>query len=430
MIVRSLAEAAQEVLNASRGGGMPFQKGVGGTDVSNPLETVHDLGGATYDNPAGALTGRKIADQRPQSTPPKGPVTHGDKDDDRDIEHARGKQPGTETAGDVFPDASIKDGVLPPSRPAGKHSPKGDVRVVSGQGQSFDYAKPVKPMGEEEIVDESEEVLEEEELTEEEIEAARDQRREHIRGIIQNKSVKEDVNALFSGETLSEDFKAKVEAIFEAAVVARAVEVAEVIEEEILESAESALLEARAEIENQVDSYLNFVVENWVKENSVAIESGLRSEVVEDFISGLKNLFAEHYIDIPAEKVDVVAEQSTQIEELNVKINDALNANIELTKKLSESTKNEILSTVCEGLTATQAAKVKTLAEGVEFTTEGEYSKKLQLVRESYFASGKVKQDSTSSVVALTESESPAHVEEEISHNMSIYVNAIDRTQK
>ena len=235
---------------------------------------------------------------------------------------------------------------------------------------------------------------------------------------------------MFSGsDNLSEEFKEKATAVFEAAVVARAVLVAESLEEEILDAAQEAVDDARAEIEEQVDTYLNFVVENWVKENQVAIESGLRSEIVEDFINGLKNLFSEHYIDVPAEKVDVVEQQAEEIAELNAKVNEALNANAELTKKLNESTQSQVLATVSEGLTATQAAKLKTLTEGVEFTTAGEYAKKIGVIRESYFASGKtVKQDQTN-VVLMTEAESPAQIEDTTSSVMEAYVSAIARTQ-
>jgi len=312
----------------------------------------------------------------------------------QDLETVRGKQPGTEKAGE-------------------KSSPEEHDGAHAAEHGS--YAHPT---------------TEETELTEEEIEAARAERWDHAVEVMKSYSVTEDMDALFSGETLTEEFKTKAAAIFEAAVVARAVMVAEALEAEILEAAEETLADAQVAMEEQVDTYLNYTVENWVKENQVAIESGLRSEIVEDFMSGLKNLFAEHYVDVPAEKVDVVESQAQEIAELTNQVNEALNANAELSKKLGESKKFEILATVSEGLTDTQAVKLKTLTEGVEFTTEGEYTSKLKTIRESYFTAGTkstVKQEQPS-IIQLTE-ETPGEVTEEIPASMAAYVKAVNRTQ-
>lgn len=402
MTMKSLAEAAAEVLNKSRSeaGKMPMQKldDVRGDEGLASKAGVVDLGGATYDNPSGGEVGKKASDARSAATPPGvQPDASTDepmhKLDDAGDGRAEAAKVGKSKAGEVHT----------PDESDGAHAAK--------EGS---YAHPT-----------SEEV----EVDEEAIEEARAERWENAKNKMKEISVKEDIDAMFSGESLSEEFKTKVSTVFEAAVIARAVMVAESLEEEILDAAQEALDDSRLEIEEQVDTYLNFVVENWVKENQVAIETGLRSEIVEDFINGLKNLFAEHYIDVPAEKVDVVEEQAQKIADLNNKVNEVLNANVELTKKLNESKKSEILSTVCEGLTATQAAKVKTLAEGVEFTTDGEYTGKLNVIRESYFSSGKkVKQD-VPSVIQLTEEQEPVQIEETNSI-MSHYVSAINRTQQ
>ena len=270
--------------------------------------------------------------------------------------------------------------------------------------------------------------MEETEVTAEEIAEAKAERMEKAKAKMKEMSVKEDMDALFGSESLSEEFKTKAATVFEAAVIARAVLVAEALEEEILDAAQEALDDSKAEIEEQVDTYLNFVVENWVKENQVAIESGLRSEIVEDFMSGLKNLFAENYIDVPAEKVDVVEEQNEKIAALEAQINEVLNANAELSKKLSVSNKESILTVASEGLTATQAAKLKTLAEGVEFTTEGEYVSKLKVIRESYFAAGKTVKQDTQSIIEV-ESVEPVTLVEEVSPAMSQYVSVLNRSQ-
>ena len=195
----------------------------------------------------------------------------------------------------------------------------------------------------------------------------------------------EDMDALFSGESLSEDFKTKAATIFEAAVLAKATSVVEEIETELTEQFDEAVEEIKEELAQRVDDYLNYFVEEWTKENQVAIEKGLKAEIVEDFMSGLRDLFVEHYIDIPTEQVDVVEELTAKVEELDAALNEQINAAVELRKELSEAKKVEAIHAVCEGLTQTQVEKMKSLAEGVEFTTEEELTQKLGTLKESYF---------------------------------------------
>ena len=198
-------------------------------------------------------------------------------------------------------------------------------------------------------------------------------------------SYSEDMDALFAGESLSEEFKNKATTIFEAAVNARAEEVIAATEAELTEQFEEAVEQIKEDLATKVDDYLNYMVEEWVKENEIAIESGLKSEIVEDFIDGLKNLFTEHYIDIPADKVNVVEELTAKIEELEGSLNEQINSAVELKKEINEHKKNEAIHAVCEGLTQTQVEKMKSLAEGVEFTTEEEFADKLNTLKESYF---------------------------------------------
>jgi hypothetical protein len=151
---------------------------------------------------------------------------------------------------------------------------------------------------------------------------------------------------------------------------------------------EEAIDSIKADLTEKVDDYLNYVVEQWMSDNEIAIESGLRAELTEDFIGGLRNLFAEHYIDVPSEKVDLVSELAEKVEELEGKLNEEIERGISYAKALVESHKNEVTHQVCEGLTDTQAEKIKSLAEGVEFSTEEEYKNKLETIRENYFPSG------------------------------------------
>ena len=203
------------------------------------------------------------------------------------------------------------------------------------------------------------------------------------------KKMKEDVDALFADDsTISEEFKSKVSTIFEARVEDRVSQIEEEIETRYAGMLEEAVESVKADLTEKVDDYLSYVVEQWMEENQIAIESGLRAELTEDFIGGLRNLFAEHYIDVPAEKVDLVDELAGKVEELESKLNEEIERGVSYAKALVESRKNEIAREIGEGLTATQAEKIKTLAESVEFSTEDEYKSKLETLRENYFPSG------------------------------------------
>ena len=203
------------------------------------------------------------------------------------------------------------------------------------------------------------------------------------------KKMKEDIDALFADDsTISEEFKSKVSTIFEARVQDRVTQIEEETEERYAGMLEEAVESIKQDLTEKVDDYLSYIVEQWMEENQIAIESGLRSEMTEDFIAGLRNLFAEHYIDVPAEKVDLVDELAGKVEELETKLNEEIERGVSYAKALVESRKKEITAEVCEGLIATQVEKIKTLAESVEFSTEDEYKEKLETIRENYFPSG------------------------------------------
>jgi hypothetical protein len=202
-------------------------------------------------------------------------------------------------------------------------------------------------------------------------------------------SFKEDIDSLFADDsTISEEFKTKATTIFEARVLDRITQIQEQMETEYAGMLEEAVETIKEDLTTKVDDYLNYVVEQWLEQNEIAIESGLRSELTEEFIAGLRNLFAEHYIDVPAEKVDLVDELAGKVEELEGKLNEQIERGIELKKSLVESRKVQIAHEVCEGLTDTQVEKIKALAESVEFSTEDEYEQKLETIRENYFPSG------------------------------------------
>jgi hypothetical protein len=220
--------------------------------------------------------------------------------------------------------------------------------------------------------------------------------------------VNEDIAALMAGENLSEDFQRKATAIFEAAVKAKVSELAEELEAKYVAQFEEAYSELKEDLESKVDEYLDYVVESWMDENKLAVESGLKTEIVESFIGSLKSVFEEHYIDIPEEKVDVVEELASKVEALEKQVNEEMSKNIDLKQKLAEQKKVEALFSVCEGLTLSQAEKIKSIAESVEFTSEEEFKSQMENIKESYFPKETVKAASTESLndqVQLTEEE-------------------------
>jgi hypothetical protein len=226
------------------------------------------------------------------------------------------------------------------------------------------------------------EMKEEEESSEEVI-----SEKEHDKEM--KKKMKEDIESLFADDsTISEEFKERATTIFEARVFDRVTQIEEEIETKYASMLEEAVDQIKSDLTTKVDDYLNYVVEQWLADNEIAIESGLRAELTEEFIAGLRNLFAEHYIDVPTEKVDLVDELATKVEELESKLNEEIERGISYAKALVESRKSELTREVTEGLTTTQAEKIKSLAEGVEFSTEEEYKEKLETICENYFPSG------------------------------------------
>jgi len=243
-------------------------------------------------------------------------------------------------------------------------------------------------------------------------------------------SMAEDVDALFNGESLSEEFRTKATTIFEAAVQSRVEKIVEDVIADNDKILEEAVEEIKTQLADQVDEYLNYVVEQWVKDNEVAIESGLRAELVEDFINGLKNLFVEHYIEIPDEKVEVAEELAAKVVELEAstaQIAEESEAKIKaLTEELNAAKKHEAIRKVCEGLTEVQIGKMKSLAEGVEFTTEGEFNNKLAVIRENYFPANKVTSEVKAAQETTVSEETPEVAQ--VQGIMAHYVKALTKT--
>ena len=201
--------------------------------------------------------------------------------------------------------------------------------------------------------------------------------------------VSDDVNALLKGEEFSEEFKFKATTIFEAAVKAKVVEELEKLEKVYEEKLQAKLAEVTESMETRVDSHLEYTAEQWIKENQLAVDNGLRNELTEEFITGLKDLFETHYVDIPEDKYDVLSDMSEKLNEMETKLNEQIESNVELNKAIGTYTKNGIIGEISEGLAQTQKEKLASLAEGVEFVSEESYRQKINTIKENYFPSTK-----------------------------------------
>ena len=244
-------------------------------------------------------------------------------------------------------------------------------------------------------------------------------------------NVKEDIAALVQGEELSEEFKSKAATIFEAAVHQKVMEVSsekvDELEKEYQENLQEEIVSFRDELTEKVDGYLNYVVEEWMKENELALESSMRSEITEEFMAGLKNLFTEHYIEVPEEKVDIVENLFDKVEELEEKLNSQIQENIKTTSELNEYRKNKILEEVCEDLADTQAEKMKSLVEGVTVEENSEdFENKVKMIKESYFPN-QVKQDENIEQEDVVSGEEVSEETPKMNNIMEAYSKAIAR---
>ena len=234
-------------------------------------------------------------------------------------------------------------------------------------------AEPMQKVAKEEVESEEEEISEEEVVAEAE---------EEEEGI----DIEEDVNALLGGEELSEEFREKAKMIFEAALNSKVKEIQEALEVQYAEQLEAEKEGLKEELTDRVDAYLEYVAEEWMVENALAIEHGLKTEMTESFLSGMKGLFEEHYVTIPEDKYDVLESMVEKLDDMETKLNEQIEKNISLNKRLAESVADGILDSVSEGLALSQKEKLASLAESVEFESEEEYREKLETLKESYFS--------------------------------------------
>ena len=236
--------------------------------------------------------------------------------------------------------------------------------------------------------------------------------------------VKEHVDALVAGDdSLSEEFKQKAATVFEAAIKSKVKEIAEEIEADYNKKFEEETSKAKDELVEKVDSYLSYVVEEWMKENELALERGIKGEIAEDFISGLKKLFEDHYIDVPDEKYNVLEDQASKIEELNKKLNESLAKNVELSKENGKYVRQSIIDEASKELAETQKEKFNKLAEEVDYKNEEDFRTKVSTIKESYFG----KKDSSGEIDDVAADSNPLN--EDLSNAMAAYSAAISKTK-
>ncbi len=282
----------------------------------------------------------------------------------------------------------------------------------------------------EEVVAEEEvttdEVVAEEEATEGEVVAEEETTEEEV--VAEDKvDVEEDINALISGEELSEEFQEKARVIFETAIKTKIAEAKEKLEEENKVKLEEEIISIKNNLTERADSYLEYVADEWMQENKLAVDQGVKAELSESFMAGLKGLFEEHYVSIPEDKYDVLESMVNKLDEMEGKLNEQIERNVALNKRLAESTSDGILSEVSEGLAVTQKEKLASLAESVEFESESDYREKLVTLRESYFptVAASAQRDNSENI---SEESSPS--EEKLSGSMANYLSTMQRVIK
>jgi hypothetical protein len=299
--------------------------------------------------------------------------------------------------------------------PAGEGAYAANLKSVKGV---MAKTKKEEVETEEEVVAEDqtseEEVVAEEEVTEEEV--------TELPEITDEVDIDDDVNALLGGQELSEEFREKAKTIFEAALKSKVTELREAMEAHYEAKLVEEVEGMKDELIERVDSYLEYVADEWLQENALEVERGIRTEMTESFLEGMRGLFEEHYVSIPEDKYDVVENMVDKLDEMESKLNEQIEKNITITKSLSEATGGNILSDVSEGLSTTQKEKLASLAEGVEFESEESYKEKLETLKESYFKAAPKRSDSE----VLNESAASP----DVSGSMAAYIQALSHATK
>jgi len=362
-------------------------------DPGTQLASVEDLGGPTPENSKPDDDSNKLKTPGATLKQVKDIVTKGAKP--ADPAPAGMKEEEAEVEGEVVAEEPAQE----------------EEAVVAEQEEQPESVLRKKM---EEAIKESEETKEEEEVVAEQEEVI-------------EVNVEDDINALIAGEELSEDFQEKARTIFEAAINSKVSIIKEDLEKEYAKVLQEEIDSTKIKLTERVDSYLEYVAGEWLEENSLAVEQGLKAEMSESFLTGMKSLFEEHYVSIPEDKYDVLESMVNKLDDMEEKLNEQIDKNVGLTKRLAESKSDGILSDVSEGLAVTQKDKLASLAESVEFESESDYREKLVTLRNSYFPTRQVAStQSDDSEMLSEESKQPV----QSTGTMDNYLSALQRITK
>jgi hypothetical protein len=344
------------------------------------------------------------------------------------------------------PDTSLRKGNSEPQHRQGNSrdaeyteaSGKGSSQPDSGAGRFAQPTAPGQGVKAFEETESEEDIITEEDLDEEEqmgdVESKAHEKAEAKKAKrkmdMKVEELRKDIESVFAADTnLSEEFKTQASAIFEAAVIARVNNEVEAISEELIEQNAAEFEEIKEGLVEKVDSYLNYVVEQWMKDNELEVEQGLRTEVAEDFMLGLKNLFQEHYFEVPSDKVDVLEDMGTKVDEITARLDESLTVNVELKSELDAVKRERIIESACRDLTATDAEKMVKLLEGVDFDNAKLFEEKVSVVKENYFP-GSTPNSPEQMLEEDVQVASPSGQEKQVPAHMKSYVEALSRTAK
>ena len=314
--------------------------------------------------------------------------------------------------------SQVKDVVNKGAKPAEKAKGVKEEEEKPEEVVSEEPAKEEETVVAEEPKKEGEEVVAEEETSEEEVVAEDAVEEEKI-------NVEEDIEALIAGEELSEEFQEKARTIFHTAIKAKVAELTEEVKASQEEKIAEEVAQYKSILQERVDSYLEYVADEWMNENKLAAENGLKTEMTESFLTGMKGLFEDHYVTIPEEKYDVLNSMVDKLDDMEAKLNEQIEKNVALNRRLAESTADVIFADVVDGLAETQKEKLAGLAENVEFESEESYREKLETLKESYFPSQTGKRDTSENL-----SEENGQSEEPVSGLMESYLQTLNRVNK
>jgi len=423
--IENKVEELETEVSEANGQAAPTANAVKGEPMKKVDGAIEDIGGETTDNPEGKITNAKKV-KKDSSAPTKGAGAA--ETAPQSMGSSKIKEPLA--AGDEVDHDGEDISEAEKQEMAKMEMPKTKAGMMQAMYDKMKEMKKDKLMASyNKIMSQMDDMKKEAMDSEDEEEKKKEEasKKEAIEKRVKDIDVKEDVNALVSGESeLSDEFKTKAATVFEAAVKSKVKVEIERLEENYASELEESKSSLKEDMVQKVDNYLNYVVEEWVKDNELAIERGIKGEIAEDFIGGLKQLFEDHYIDIPDEKYDILEAQAKEIDELKAKVNSEVEKNVSLKKENADLTRGDIFEEVSETMADTQKEKFKGLTENVDFEDADDYKKKLETIKESYFAS-EAKPAETN--VDTTSSNSGTVDPSDLSDTMAKYTAAITRTK-